>query len=197
MVQPQHPGGPQNVAELPFDALPVKVVVPVGIEETFRGGQDGAPAVALNAPPLEDKLRVPAVFGIFRKGLLAVERGVDHIVEAGIELVAPAVEGEIVHHTAPLPEGAHRTVVPRPGVVRGNLVKPDACPFPGGKMALRGFPAAAHHQQRRRPQNLTRHHGITQLHLFEHPRPVGALMRPGQHHRLLIFPLGRKPHPAM
>ena len=61
--------------------------------EALGGGEDGATAVALDGTALKHEVQTVDILALY--ATLVVETTVDGVVEAGLELLTPAVETEV------------------------------------------------------------------------------------------------------
>ena len=68
-------------------------MVAVRRQQTTRGGEDRAPAVALDGSPLQYEVEATDI--VASEGLRVVEPTIKSVVEIGRELLTPAIETEV------------------------------------------------------------------------------------------------------
>ena len=68
-------------------------LVAVRRQQTTRSGEDRAPAVALEGPPLQYEVETTDL--VASEGLRVVEPTIESVVEIGRELLTPAIETEV------------------------------------------------------------------------------------------------------
>ena len=69
-------------------------------QQTARGGEDRAPAVALDGPSLQYEVKTTDI--VASEGLRVEEPTIEGVVEIGCELLTPAIETEVEQAAVPL-----------------------------------------------------------------------------------------------
>ena len=182
VVYPQHAVGTEVGHQPLFYLVLGEGLVAVGSQQAAGGGEDGAPAVALDGAAFEHEVQM--VYVLAADGPLIVEAAVDGIVLAGRKLLAPSVETKVEQQGRAAVAGeADEAVVAGPGVVGidvDHLAVGMDCRSLG-----------RHHEQGLALADFAGHRLVGLREVVKHGCPVGIGVWPRQLHAALRLPFSR------